>query len=94
MEGIALGQIVHSKAGRDKNKYFIVVGVIDDDYVLVADGQLRKIDSPKKKKIKHLVFHDKYDKNIQRMLEENEKISDVYLKKSLESMGLLHNKEV
>lgn len=94
MEGIALGQIVHSKAGRDKNKYFIVIGVIDDDYVLVADGQLRKIDSPKKKKIKHLVFHDKYDNNIQRMLEENEKISDVYLKKSLESMGLLHNKEV
>lgn len=94
MEGIALGQIVHSKAGRDKNRYFIVVGVIDDDYVLVADGQLRKIDSPKKKKIKHLVFHNKYDTNVQRMLEKNEKISDVYLKKSLESMGLLHNKEV
>lgn len=94
MEGIALGQIVHSKAGRDKNRYFIVVGIIDDDYVLVADGQLRKIDSPKKKKIKHLVFHNKYDDNTQRMLKENMKISDADLRKSLESMGLLHNKEV
>jgi ribosomal protein L14E/L6E/L27E len=94
MEGIALGQIVHSKAGRDKNKYFIVVGVIDDDYVLVADGQLRKINSPKKKKIKHLVFHDKYDGNIQKMLKENERISDADLKRSLQFMGLLHNKEV
>lgn len=94
MEGIVLGQIVHSKAGRDKNKYFIVVGIIDEDYVLVADGQLRKISNPKKKKIKHLVFHDKYDDNIQGMLKENIKIADADLKKSLQSMGFLHNKEV
>lgn len=94
MEGIVLGQIVHSKAGRDKNKYFIVVGVLDEEYVLVADGQLRKINSPKKKKIKHLVFHNKYDEYIQGMLKESKNVSDADLKKSLQSMGFLHNKEV
>lgn len=94
MEGIVLGQIVHSKAGRDKNRYFIVVGVIDEDYVLVADGQLRKINSPKKKKIKHLVFHKMYDDNIQGMLKENGRVSDADLRKSLQSMGFLHDKEV
>lgn len=94
MEDMALGQIVHSKAGRDKDRYFIVVGVIDEDYVLVADGQLRKINSPKKKKKKHLVFHNMYADEIRRMLIENQKVSDADLKKSLQSMGLLHNKEV
>lgn len=94
MEGIALGQIVHSKAGRDKNKYFIVVGVIDDAFVLVADGQLRKISNPKKKKLKHLVFHNQYADNIVGMLKDNEIILDVDLRKSLQSLGLLHNKEV
>lgn len=89
MEGIALGQIVHSRAGRDKGRYFIVVGLIDDNYVLVADGDLRKIQSPKKKKIKHLVFHDKYAENIVELLKNNQRITDSDLKKTLQSMGLL-----
>lgn len=89
MEDVALGQIVHSKAGRDKGKYFIVVGIINDNYVLVADGDLRKINDPKKKKVKHLVFHDKIAENIKNMILENKRITDSDLKKSLQAMGLL-----
>lgn len=89
MEQITLGQIVHSKAGRDKDKYFVVVGIIDDDYVLIADGDFRKISSPKKKKVKHLVFHDKAAEEIQKCLNENKKITDSDLRKNLQSMGLL-----
>lgn len=48
------GNIVLSKAGRDKGKYFIVLKVIDTNYVEIADGALRKVDNPKKKKCKHL----------------------------------------
>ncbi len=89
MEDVALGQIVHSKAGRDKGKYFIVVGIINDNYVLIADGDLRKINDPKKKKVKHLVFHDKIAENIKNMILENKRITDSDLKKSLQTMGLL-----
>jgi large subunit ribosomal protein L14e len=88
MEGVALGQIVHSRAGRDKGRFFIIVGVIDENYVLIADGDLRKINSPKKKKIKHLVFHDKFAEDIKKSLEENKRITDADLRKSLQSMGL------
>ena len=28
-----LGQLVCSKAGRDKGKYFIILDIIDDNYV-------------------------------------------------------------
>ena len=48
MNGISIGQIVHSRAGRDKDKFFIVVSLVDEEYVLVADGDLRKINNPKK----------------------------------------------
>lgn len=89
MDSIALGQIVHSRAGRDKDKYFIVVGIVDNDYVLLADGDLRKINSPKKKKVKHLVFHDMLAEDIKAMLEENKRITDADLRKSLQSIGLL-----
>lgn len=89
MDSIALGQIVHSRAGRDKDRYFIVVGIVDNDYVLLSDGDLRKINSPKKKKVKHLVFHNMLAEDVKAMLEENKRITDADLRKSLQSMGLL-----
>lgn len=89
MEGIALGQIVHSRAGRDSGRYFIVVGIVDDNYVLVADGDLRKISNPKTKKIKHLVFHDNISENVKNSLMENKRITDADIRKSLQSMGLI-----
>ena len=46
-----IGQIVVSKAGRDAGRAFVIVGVADDAHVLIADGQLRGLSRPKKKKI-------------------------------------------
>lgn len=49
-----IGSVVLSKAGHDKNGLFVVIKVCDNDYVLIADGKTRKLDKPKRKKIKHL----------------------------------------
>jgi large subunit ribosomal protein L14e len=89
MEGSTLGQIVHSKAGRDKGKYFIIVNIVDEDYVMIVDGDLRKIDNPKKKKIKHLVFHNMVSENILASVRENKPITNAELRKSLQSIELL-----
>ena len=48
------GRVVLSTQGLDEGRYFIVLEVIDENFVLMADGLTRKIDHPKKKKIKHL----------------------------------------
>ena len=37
---LSLGQIVSSKAGRDKDKLFAVIQILDDSYVMIADGDL------------------------------------------------------
>lgn len=89
MGEITLGQIVHSRAGRDKDRYFIIVGIIDNDYVLLADGSIRKIGNPKKKKIKHLAFHDDCSLEIKDKLKNEKKILDSDLRKCLQSMNLL-----
>jgi ribosomal protein L14E/L6E/L27E len=52
---LTLGQIVVSKAGRDIGRKFVVVRLVDDQYVQISDGDLRRMEKPKKKKIKHLV---------------------------------------
>ena len=48
------GRVVRSTQGRDEGRYFIVLEVIDENFVRMADGLTRKLDHPKKKKIKHL----------------------------------------
>lgn len=48
-----VGTVVISKAGRDKGNFFIVIKA-EDNYAYIADGNLRKIDRPKKKKLRHL----------------------------------------
>ncbi|NMD37950.1 MAG: RNA-binding protein [Christensenellaceae bacterium] len=49
-----VGRIVLSTQGRDKGRFFIIVEVVNDNFVLLADGDLRKLEKPKLKKIKHL----------------------------------------
>ena len=48
------GRVVLSTQGRDEGRYFIVLEVIDENFVRMADGLTRKLDHPKKKKVKHL----------------------------------------
>lgn len=50
----AVGRVAVSKAGRDKNRCFLICEIVDDEFVLVVDGALRKLSRPKKKKLKHL----------------------------------------
>ena len=49
-----IGDIVLALAGRDSDRLFVVVGALDETYVLIANGKSRKADSPKRKKIKHI----------------------------------------
>ena len=50
------GDLVISKSGRDKGRKLVVIKVTDENYVLIADGDLRKIEKPKVKKVKHLLY--------------------------------------
>jgi len=79
-----LGKVVHSKSGRDKGKYFIIIGIIDDEYVYISDGDLRKIDRPKKKKIKHLSFTNVLAEDIRSAILSDGKISNSKIRKFLQ----------
>ena len=49
------GRLVISKQGRDAKRPFIILKELDADYMLIADGDLRKLARPKRKKVKHLI---------------------------------------
>ena len=48
-----VGKIVYSLSGRDKGKCLVVINC-DNNYGFVADGKERKLESPKRKNIKHI----------------------------------------
>lgn len=50
------GDIVCSKAGHDKGGFAVVLGRVNDDYVMIADGAKRTCETPKLKNQKHLRF--------------------------------------
>lgn len=48
-----IGMIVRSAAGHDKGN-FLVITAVEGDFAFVADGKERKLEKPKKKRLKHL----------------------------------------
>ena len=66
------GDFVLSLAGRDEGRIHLVIDA-DENYAFIADGDTRKVQKPKKKKIKHLrlLEAEKYEGEItNRMLRE------------------------
>jgi len=47
------GQVVFSKCGRDKGNVMVILDV-QGEYLYLADGKLRTLERPKKKKAKHV----------------------------------------
>ena len=83
MDCDTIGMIVKSLAGRDKHRAFVVVGRLDEEHLLIADGRLRRIDKPKKKKLRHLsVTGDSID-----LSRADEGCTDAYIRKSLAALG-------
>lgn len=87
-----LGQVVYSKAGRDGDSYYVIVGVLNEEYVYIADGRLRKVENPKKKKRKHLIFTDIFSEEIRSSILDGKIVSNSKIKNFLEYMYA--NKEV
>ena len=48
-----IGQIVRITHGREQGQVAIIIKIIDDRYVLLADGDKRKYDRPKRKNVNH-----------------------------------------
>ncbi|HEY8496586.1 MAG TPA: KOW domain-containing RNA-binding protein [Limnochordales bacterium] len=51
------GRVVSSRAGRDRDKLYVVYRVLEDGFVLVVDGEKRTMARPKRKNPRHLVAH-------------------------------------
>lgn len=57
---LRMWQLVTSHAGRDAGQAYLVCGVGQDGFVSLANGERRRIESPKRKNARHIMMYDVY----------------------------------
>lgn len=83
---LEIGSVVLSRAGRDKGKFFIVVEIVDDQFVRIADGDVRRLDKPKLKKIRHLKATGEVFEGIAEKLRNSVKVYDAEIYSALRKL--------
>ncbi len=81
-DGISIGSVVLSTQGRDKGMYFVVTA-LEDNYVYLADGGMRKLAAPKRKNRRHISDSKVKLEAIAAKLAEGKKVFDSEIKSAL-----------
>jgi ribosomal protein L14E/L6E/L27E len=79
---IAQSNIIRSDAGRDKGKLFVVLAV-EGEYLLLADGKSRRVEAPKRKKRRHVLFVAAEETRVSEKIKNNEKVTNSELRRTL-----------
>ena len=82
---VEIGRVVISRSGRDQGRMFLIVGILEAPYVLLADGALRRLNKPKKKKLRHLALQPDVLEGIGEKLKQGSKVFDAELRSALKN---------
>ncbi|GEM_PF-189443 len=80
-----LGRLVRSKAGHDREALLVIVGISDENHVLTADGKLRRIEKPKKKKLRHIAVTEFFSEELNEKLLSESPVQDAELRRFIAS---------
>ena len=78
-----VGLVVYSVSGRDKGRFYVIFEVVDDTFVKIVDGDLRRIEKPKLKKVKHLRTEGEYIEKFREKFTGDIKVLDAEVKAAL-----------
>ena len=79
---VTRGDVVYSLAGHDKGALFCVTDT-DGDFLLLANGKERKLNSPKRKRRKHVQRAGSSDHPVFLRLRAGEPVGDMEVRKAL-----------
>lgn len=76
------GDIAVSLCGRDSGRRFFILEA-SDPFCILADGKLRTLEKPKKKKNKHLKWLSRPQCRVSEKLQSGEKVTNRELRRAL-----------
>ncbi len=80
------GRLVCSTAGRDSRKFYLVINMVNDTIAQVADGEVRKLKTPKKKNIKHLKVYPQLATEITEKSHSGQRVTDLDIRNGLQRL--------
>ena len=89
---ISKSDIVLSLAGRDKGKLFYVMDT-EDNFVILADGKGRKLENPKRKKLKHVRRVSRTETRVAMKILNGDKVLNSELRRDLATFGQQFNSQ-
>ena len=89
---ISKSDIIESLAGRDKGKFFYVIDV-EENFVLIADGKGRKLENPKRKKLKHVRRVTRTETRVAVKIQNGDKVLNSELRRDLATFGQQFNSQ-
>ena len=89
---ISKSDIVLSLAGRDKGKLFYVMDT-EDNFVILADGKGRKLENPKRKKLKHVRRVSRTETRVAVKIQNGDKVLNSELRRDLAAFGQQFNSQ-
>lgn len=78
-----LGRIVRIKKGRDQGQFGVIIELIDDRFVGIANGDTRKVDRVKRKNLNHLELVDYIADEVRNSFEETGRVTNGKLRYAL-----------
>ncbi len=82
---IQIGAVVWSVMGRDSGRFYVVVEKVSDNYVYIVDGETRRLEKPKLKKLKHLKYNGENLESIGLKLVEGKQVFDAEIRSALKA---------
>ena len=89
---ISKSDIIESLAGRDKGKFFYVIDT-EENFVLIADGKGRKLENPKRKKLKHVRRVSRTETRVATKILNGDKVLNSELRRDLATFGQQFNSQ-
>lgn len=80
---LEIGQLVRSKAGRDRGRYYLVWGQVGDNFIRVVDGEVRRLDNPKLKNVKHVQVAGKVADEIVQKVQRGQPVTNAQIRKAI-----------
>ena len=85
-ESVQPGRLVGSVKGRDRGRFYLVIGPADSLFVLVVDGEGRKVDNPKRKNVRHLQFYDSLAGEVAVKVGAGKRVTNMDVRKAIKSL--------
>lgn len=88
---VQVGQVVISKAGRDKGQAMIVCEILDSNYIFVVNGDNHSLEKPKRKNIRHVQKTNKISKVLEEKFNSGEEPTDAQIREEIKRLVPVQN---